>query len=497
MKKLLLIVIILGLSLPLGATNKIDILIEQKIKAEGLSLSELCDDYTFLRRASLTLTGRIPESEKVNKFANSKNPNKREELVKELIESDFWVDYQVLKWGDLLRIKAEFPSNILPNGVQAYNRWLREQFAPNVPYDKMVYNLITSTGSNFRSPAVNFFRAFQTRTPEAIAENIAILFTGERTTPQGFSHFFTQLKYKNTNEWKEEIVYVDLDIKASVDKVTMPDNKVLALEHGKDYRKEFAQWLTSEQNPLFARVMANRVWFWLMGRGVIDPVDDITPQSKASNQALLDFLEEEFISSGFDIKALFYLIASSDAFGRSSKSVGDTQKGAVHFAYYPTIRLGSEQLLDALGDITGSFDRYISRTPEPYSYYPADIRAVQLGDGSVTSPQIELFGRPSRDVSLESDRNNNLNSKQVLYLLNSAAILRKISTSDNIKQIVKDYPQRKDLITQSYLLTVSREPSQAEIDFIIKSSEHVTNNQEFCGNVIWALINTTEFLFNH
>ncbi|MFI3331617.1 MAG: DUF1553 domain-containing protein [Rikenellaceae bacterium] len=497
MKKILLTLLALSVYFNALSYNEIDRIIEQKAKQENLTLSPLCDDATFIRRATLTITGRLPLWQKTEEFTASRDTKKREKLIKELLASEPYVDYQIMKWGDLFRIKSEFPSNIWPNAVQAYNRWIREYIAPNVSYDKMVYDLLTSSGSNFRSPGVNFFRAFQDRDPKLIADNVSVLFTGVRTAPDQYQEFFTQLKYKNTNEWKEEIVYVDLDHRPTSMQITMPDGEIIKLKQGVDYRQLFASWLCSPTNDLFAKSMANRVWYWLMGRGIIDPVDDISQQNTASNPELLAYLEKEFITSGFDLKKLFYLILSSDAFSRSSISECDKEKGAKYFAYYPTIRLNSEQLLDAINDVTGVFDTYISRVPEPYSYFPSDIRAVQLGDGTVTSAAIELFGRPSRDVSMESDRNNDLNSKQVLYLLNSAKILQKINSSDKIKLLLEEKLTREDLIKRIYLIMLSREASAEETKQIIAVCASTRNDKTFVGDLIWALINSSEFLFNH
>lgn len=479
------------------AANKIDGYVESALRSGGIKPSEICSDEVFVRRLYLTLTGRLPDAQIAAQFIGSKSRNKRAELIDVVLESPEYVDYQVLKWGDLLRIKSEFPSNIWPNAVQAYNRWLKEQIRANVPYDQFVRNILVCSGSNFRVPQVNFYRAFQKRDPKVISDNVALLFMGMRSAPEGSDMFFGQLRYKNTGEWKEEIVYLDPDMPVASQQVRMADGKTLVLSGEHDLRKVYADWLTSAENPFFARAMANRVWYWLMGRGIVHEPDDIRDDNPASNPELLAFLQNEFIACGFDTKQLFRLILNSDAFSRSSLSTKSNVSDVKLFSHYPTVRLTAEQVVDAIGDISGIRDRYISRVPEPYSYFPADIRAVQLGDGTVTSSQIEMFGRPSRDVSLESDRNNSVTSKQVLYLLNSAVVLDKIDKSEQIKSMVERCADRKQLVDSIYLMMLSRYPDSAERQTIDQFAQEVVDNKQLADNVVWALMNSAEFLFNH
>ncbi len=486
------------------ANSDIDKHIASSLASQKLEATPACDDATFHRRASLVLTGRLPSWQEAEAFLADKAEDKRDKLIDRLMSSDAFVDFQVLKWGDLLRIKAEFPSNIWPNGVQAYTRWVREQVRANRPYDEMIYELLTSTGSNYRDPAVNFYRAFQKREPALIADNVALLFLGIRKAPESFPPFFTQLRYKATKEWKEEIVYLDLDAPMKESSFEMPDGQTIKLEDRRDARRYLARWLVGERgkrvNHAFARCMVNRVWFWIMGRGIIHPVDDLNPKNLPSNKALLDMLEKDFVASGYDIQKLMKSILLSDAFERSSLYGGEQKEQAEaikHFAVFPTTRLTSEQLIDALGDMTGILDVYTSKVPEPYSYYPNDIRAVQLEDGSVGTPQLELFGRPSRDVSLESDRSNDLNSKQVLYLLNSAGVLVKLAESEKLKALCDESADAPELLKRIYLMMLSRYPSEQESELLLPHLENKATRHKQAQLIIWALLNSPEFLFNH
>ncbi len=487
-----------------SASSDIDKHIASTLATQNLEASPACDDASFQRRASLILTGRLPSWQEADAFLADKSEDKRAKLIDRLMAGEAFVDFQVLKWGDLLRIKAEFPSNIWPNGVQAYTRWVREQVRANRPYDEMIYELLTSTGSNYRDPAVNFYRAFQKREPALIADNVALLFLGIRKAPESFAPFFSQLRYKATKEWKEEIVYLDLDAPLEKSSIEMPDGQAIKLEDRRDARRSLARWLVGERgkrvNHAFARCMVNRVWFWMMGRGIIHPVDDLNPKNLPSNKALLDALEKDFIASGYDIQKLMKSILLSDAFERSSLYGGEPEEQAEaikHFAVYPTIRITSEQLVDALGDMTGILDVYTSKVPEPYSYYPNDIRAVQLEDGSVGTPQLELFGRPSRDVSLESDRSNDLNAKQVLYLLNSAGVLEKLARSEKIKTLCAEAADAPELLKRIYLMMLSRYPTEQEEKILLPHLENKATRHKQAQLIIWALLNSPEFLFNH
>ncbi len=480
----------------------IDECINRQLAKLDLEQASPCDDATYLRRVSLILTGTLPTWQEAEGFIKDESTGKRAKLVDKLMSSDAFIDYQVLKWGDLLRIKAEFPSNIWPNGVQAYARWVREQVQTNRPYDEMVYELLTSSGSNFRTPAVNFYRAFQKREPQIIADNVALLFLGLRKAPDSLPPFFTQLRYKSTREWKEEIVYIDLDSFAKKKKVTMPDGLELALADGTDHRRTMARWLVGVRgkrvNEAFAEAMVNRVWFWLMGQGIVSPVDDMS--QKSINPALLEHLQKSFVASDYDIKKLMRDIVLSDAFARHSLySCKDELRASAlaNFAYYPTQRLTAEQFVDALGDITGIIDTYTSKVPEPYSYYPDDIRAAQLVDGSVGSPQLELFGRPSRDVSLESDRNSDINTKQVLYLLNSAGVLDKLAKSEKLAAMSRECSTREELVRRVYLMMLSREPKPDELRTVVAKLASERDQHKATQLLIWALLNSPEFLFNH
>ncbi len=461
------------------------------LTGEGITPSPICVNEHFLRRTYLTVAGRLPSLEETLRHQRSS----REDIVNELLASDDFVNMLTLKWGDLLKIKSEFPSNMWPNGAQAYNRWIRVHMRDNTPYNEFVRDLLLSTGSNFRQPQVNFYRAFVQRSPEAIAENVELLFLGQRATNPLSAQFFSQIRYKKTSEWKEEIVYIDLDHNPVLDTKHPAINQQV---RDTDLRQYYIEWLTSSENKQFARAMANRVWMWIMGRGVVESADDFREDNPPSNPKLLEYLTQRFIASGYDVRALYREILLSECYQRSSTPAAENrERGAELFAYYPTMRLTAEQIIDGISLITGVNDRYVSRVPEPYSYYPADMHSYEIGDASISTSQLDLFGRPSRDNSLESGRNNSVNSKQTLYLLNSNSVTSKIESSKRIKEIIGGCTTREQVIDKVYLMMLCRYPTAQERSAVLSFFESRTNNQDIAQELIWALLNTAEFMFNH
>jgi hypothetical protein len=272
--------------------GEIDRLIFAKLDKLGLQPASLCSDPLFVRRAYLDTIGTLPSGYEAKEFILDRNPNKRRALVDRLLERDEFADYWAMKWSDLLRVKAEFPINLWPNAAQAYHRWIHTAVRDNKPYDQFVRDLLTSSGSNFRVGPVNFYRAMQNREPQGIAQTVALTFMGARAekwpTNQlaGMAGFFSQVGYKYTAEWKEEIVFFDptRDTNQLWKAATFPDGKPARLSSDKDPREVFAGWLIDPKNPWFARAIANRAWSWLLGRGIIHEPDD-PPAGQSSGQS--------------------------------------------------------------------------------------------------------------------------------------------------------------------------------------------------------------------
>ena len=450
--------------------------------------STQCRDEVFLRRAYLTVTGALPSAQQCVAFLDSEHPKKREHLITRLIESELGLKYMQMHWGDILRIKSEFPSNLWPNGVQAYNRWIYEQLLYNVPYDEMVRKLLISEGSNFRAPAANFYRGFQKRTPENYYANINLLFLGNRNCTDNGHLCFSQIKFKSTKEWKEEIIYLDIHRNLPWQTIKLEDGTHLVPKPNTDWRKEYVNWLTSPKNRRFAEVMVNRMWYWIFGKGIVHEPDDWRADNLPSDPALLKEYTDYFVSNNYDVRKLMKKMLLSEQFN---------SKAAPEGSYVPQ-RLPAEVIVDALASVTGIWSTYSSRVPEPFTFYPQRTRSTHLGDATVSSSELELFGKVSRDVSLESQRNNSITSRQLLYLMNSSVLERRIRKSPILQQIYLDGGNVTNVADAITLLVLSRHATPAEIEIYKKHMEESKQPLiEVAFDIMWMQLNSNEFLYNH
>jgi len=486
--------------------GKIDTHVFAKLRQLGIQPANVCSDAVFLRRAHLDVIGTLPSADESRAYLTSRNKHKRRALIEALLKRDEFADYWAMKWGDLLRIKAEFPINLWPNAVQAYHRWLRISIAEEMPYDEFVRQIITASGSNFRVPQVNFYRSLQSKEPEALAQAVALTFMGTRAEQwprerlRNMAKFFSYIGYKRTAEWKEEVVYFDTEkLIADADKTAVfPDGTKVELSNDEDPREVFADWLPAPANPWFARGMANRAWYWMLGRGIVHEPDDFRPDNPAGNPKLLALLERELVSSDFDLKELFREILNSKTYQLSSIPASDHPDAEANFAYYKLRRLEAEVLIDALCQITGTTEEYSSAIPEPFTFVPGHRRTMLLSDGSITSTFLEMFGRPPRDTGVESERNNKTSAAQRLHMLNSSHIQRKIEQSEGLRRLTGSSRKREESVMMIYLTILSRLPTDDEMKIVeqyAQSSE--VGNREALIDLVWALFNSTEFLYRH
>ncbi len=482
----------------------IDTRVLSALQAGNITPANPCSDAVFLRRAYLDVIGTLPTVQEVRSFLADENPDKRAALIDALMEREEFADYWSLKWCDILRVKSEFPINLWPNAVQAYHRWIRDAVKSNMPYDRFVRALLTSSGSNFRVPPVNFYRAVQGRDPAAIAEAVALTFMGVRLDGwpddrrKEMATFFSRIAYKKTGEWKEEIVCLNPEITDKLDAV-FPDGRAVRIERGQDPRDVFADWLITPENPWFARNIANRVWAWLMGRGIIHEPDDIRPDNPPANPELLAYLEKEFVAAQYDLRYLFRLVLNSRTYQQSSIPRSDRPEAAALFAFYPVRRLDAEVLIDALCGIGGTGESYSSPIPEPFTFIPEHQRTIALADGSITSSFLEMFGRPTRDTGMESERNNQPSDAQRLYLLNSSDVQRRIERSPLWKQIFASAKRNpRNLVQSVYMGILSRPPTLSEQAAALAYARNAgLPPKQAAEDLAWALINSKEFLYRH
>lgn len=522
---------------PPKPANGIDAIIFAKLNALGIK-PVLCSDAVFVRRAYLDITGTLPTADEAKAFIQDADPNKRVALIDRLLDQPAHVDYWAMKWSDILRIKAEFPVKVWPNAAQAYHRWVWESIAQNKPYDQFARELLTSSGSNFRVGPVNFYRAIQNRTPEGIASAVGLALMGTRVVlwPQerraNLAVFFSQVGYKPTSEWKEEIVFWDplkstavpgsiapgVDAVATSVTVTnqipqalpeplsengpleavFPDGTKTTIPPNRDPREVFADWLIRPENPWFVKNIVNRTWAWVMGRGIIHEPDDIRDDNPPSNPELLAYLEKELVASKYDLKHLKRLIFTSTAYQFSSIPRFKGPEANANFASYLMRRVEAEVLIDALNRITGSSDLYTSAVPEPFTYIPSDMGAVQVADGSVTSSFLTLFGRSSRSTGMETERVNELASPQWLHMLNSATLHAKLQNGPKLAALIASGGNPNEITEKLYLTILSRLPTDADMR---AAEEHAksgaTRGRDVWIDLAWALINSPEFLLRH
>ncbi len=452
--------------------------------SKGNRATKQCSDATFIRRSYLLLTGELPAVDVVTTFLDNKSTKRRAELIDEILDSDGYTRYMQLRWGDILRIKSEFPSNLWPNGVQAYNQWLYHHLLDNTPYDKMVRDLLLSTGSNFKDPAVNFYRAFLNRTPEVIYENINLLFLGQRSCSDSGYGCFSQIRYKSTKEWKEEIIYLDVNKMGAAPSVVLADGTKLTLAERGDWRVAYVDWLTKQRQ--FAGVMVNRAWYWIFGRGLVDEPDDWRADNKPIEPKLLEHLTTYFIKSGYDMKALMRYILLSDCYGAEARD------GSL----FESRRLPAEVIVDAIADVTGFSESYTSRVPEPFTFYPPKSRSRDLGDATVSSSALELFGKPSRDVSLESQRNSVITARQLLFLMNNSTLEMQIRHSKLYAQVKSGGKSVQQMIDEIMLTTLSRRATVEEVAMFESYAKSSGGQmQQALIDIIWVMINSNEFLY--
>ncbi|HSR87426.1 MAG TPA: DUF1553 domain-containing protein [Pontiella sp.] len=510
---------------PNKASEEIDRLVFAKLESLGIPPSDPCTDEVFLRRVYLDMIGTLPTKEEARQFLDSSSPRKRSDLIEDLFNRDEFADYWSMKWCDLLRVKAEFPSRLWPNAVQAYYRWIRTALHQNMPYDQFARTLLTSNGSNFRDGPVNFYRALPSRSPEEIARIVALTFMGmrvdswDREQLLGMAAFFGSINYKGTAEWKEEIVFHD-PTRALLDPETqipvpyrLPDGDPMTVDEGSDPRIIFANWLVGSR--AFERSIVNRIWYWLLGRGIIHEADDIRPDNPPQNEELLDFLARELVRHEYDLRHIYRIILNSRTYQLSSIHNDRNLSDESNFSRYYIRRLDAEVLIDAICRITGTTESYSSDIPEPFTFIPENERSIRLADGSITSPFLELYGRPPRDTGFESERNNIPSSTQKLHLLNSTHIQKKIMNSRRLPGMYDeeenaDRPEKGGrrsraawkpagkALTDMYMAILSRYPAPEEIDTVEAYAETSgLNRGDVAVDVIWALLNTKEFIYKH
>ena len=469
--------------------------------------SGLCSDDEFLRRAYLDVTGRLPTLDETNAFLNDLSENKRARLVDELLDSRDYAAFWTLKWADVLRSNS---GKLKPTGVAKFNRWIYDGVLHDQPMDQFAMELLTATGSVFENPAASYWRS--SRDPSDATETTAQLFLGvriqcakchnhpfERWTQDnyyGIGAAFARIGRKKSPDGDDEVIFVQ-DSGEVQQPRTGQTMKVHLLLQGdvdvpadQDRRKVFAEWLVSADNPFFAKSLVNRVWGHLMGRGIVDPVDDFRDSNPPSNAPLLDELATQFAANGFSRKWLIRTIMNSNTYQRSARTNEFNQDDEIYCSHYTTRMLTAEQLLDAICQVTA--------VPENFKGVPAGFRATQLPEPPTDNYFLKVFGQPQRQMACECERSNESNLSQALQMINGPTVHNKLrSDAGRIKKLMDAGKNDSEIITDLYLAALARQPSTEELAAAEAHVSKAENRRFALEDVGWAVLNMKEFLFQH
>jgi hypothetical protein len=494
---------------PLPQHNYIDRLVDAKLERLKIQPSASTDEATFLRRVSLDLTGRLPSAETVRAFlADGRSSRvKRAAMIDELIASPEYVDHWTVKWSDLLQSSRKYLGE---KGAYEFQHWIREAIASNRPYDKVVRELLTARGSSYDNPAANYFRV--TRDAKPAMEKTTQVFLGvrmvcaqchdhpfERWTQNQYyqmSAFFSAVGIRAGYEVGEEIVFdqrADYEMKHPRDGRVMKPQFMLASSHAPvpdnaQRRDAFADWLTSKDNPFFAKAIANRMWSYFLGKGIIDPVDDIRASNPPSNPALLDALTKDFVDHNFDLRHLMRIIVSSRAYQASIVTNEWNATDRDNFSHAIPRRLSAEELMDGVASAAGARPRF----PE----VPENTRASQLVDPHIGREGfLDVFGRPARDSSCECERRSDFSLPQALNLVNGKIISDAVADSKGrVAKLILSGKSDAAIVDDLYLAALSRLPTQEERQRGVAYLSNPARGSRV-QDLLWALLNSKAFLY--
>lgn len=518
-------------SIPLGAMvptvpelrSFLDEFVFANLRDLGVPPSARTDDATFLRRVTLDIAGRLPTASESRAFLDDTNPGKRDTLIDSLLASPEYADFFAGKWTALLKNRRDDASDITSNF--AFHAWVRDSLLSNKPYDQFVRELLAATGTVIANPPVAWYK--RVREPKQQQEDVAQLFLGvrmqcaqchhhpfERWSQDdyyGLTAFFSQVGRKPTATRGEDMIFHKRGIAGATNlrsgtvlKPSALGTEIPPIGPDEDPRLKLADWMSSPQNPFFAKALVNRYWKHFFRRGLIEPEDDIRDSNPPTNPELLAALEKHFVESGFDLKGLVRLMTQSSAYQLSAApneaNIVDQQN---YSRYYPR-RLQAEVLLDAIDDLTGA------KTDFPN--LPQGTRAIALPDNSynTASPFLRVFGRPENESVCECERGQSSSLAQSLHLMNAGDIRGKLASGGGKADTLSKSSQPVDeRVTELYLMAFSRYPRademQTAVEYLTASQTDAAGNpvdpaqasRESMQDLIWALMNTREFMFNH
>ncbi len=509
--------------------NRIDELVFRKLESLHLPPAPICDDAAFIRRVSLDLRGSLPTADEARAFVQSADPQKRSRLVDDLLERPEFAETWALKWSDLLRSEER---TLDRKGVDNFHTWLKIQMTNDRPWNEMARELLAARGSTYSEPAANYYRAL--RDPFTRAETTAQLFLGVRLQcakchSHPFDHWtqndyyswsnaFSRVDYKvlennrrdrnDKHEFDgEQVVFVPDKGEVKDPRTGEPrapkmlDEQVAPLPASADRLEELAEWVVADANPYFARAQVNRIWFHLLGRGLVDPIDDFRLTNPASHPELLDWLTEEFRAGGYRLKPLIRLIVGSSTYQLASEANAANARDELNYSHVIPRRISAEAMADSLVQVLG--------VTLDFSGYPAGTRAGELagtgasvrrGQSATMGEQLlKTFGKPARQQSCECERVTSPTLAQTFQLVSGPVLDGMLVASDNsLGRWLNENRSPSDIVRELYWAALSREPSEAEFQAASTRLDRAADDRDrraVLEDLAWALVNSNEFLF--
>ncbi len=492
--------------------NFIDQLVFAKLKQLGIPPAPLCDDATFIRRATIDIAGRVPTVTEVEQFLADQSTDKRDRLVDRLVDSPGYADYFANKWAAVLRNKRRNGNDI--QYTFKFHGWIRRALRENMPYDQFVRGVLTATGDAETHPPVAWYREVTTSTQQM--EDVAQLFLGmrlacakchhhpfERWSQQdyyGFEAFFSQVGLKssrfNQQNNQPDMVFVKAQAPKSRNPRSQEDVKPtglggqpLDISPYDDARQYLVDWMAAPENPFFAKALVNRYWKHFLGRGIVDPEDDLRVTNPPSNPELLDAMSKHFLDHKFDLKDLVRTICKSSVYQLSSEPTDANRADIQNFSSFYPRRLTAEVLYDAVNAV--------AETPSNFGSIPQGTTAVQLPDNGFNNYFLQVFGKPEAESACECERSPEANLSQSLHLLNSNDVQGRLQSGQGRAARFareKDRPV-EEKVQELYVASLGRRATESEVKFIAERLGDYQNPQQAWEDVIWAILNAREFQF--
>jgi hypothetical protein len=493
--------------------NYIDEFVISKLKSLNIAPSPIASDTVFIRRAFLDAAGILPTAEEVEEYVNDKSPDKRRKMIDKLLERDEFTDYWAYKWSDLLLVSSR---KLRANAMFAFYNWIRDSVKENKPWDEFAREIFTGTGSTRQNGALNYFVLHKDIIE--LTENSTQAFLGQRLTcarchnhplekwtqKQYFqmANLFSRVGVKNGNDPGDSVIFAKTSGDINHPRLLRPlaptplDGTAMALDSSADRRVHFANWLTSPKNDYFSRAIVNRVFGNFMGRGLVDPIDDVRATNPPSNEDLFIALSKDFVEHKFDIKYLIRTVMNSTTYQLSSEANATNQDDKKFYSKYIIKRLPAEVLLDSMSQVTG--------VPTNFTGYPPGTRALQLPDTQVVSQFLNVFGRPIRNICDASERSVDPTISQALHVINGDTLNKKLSNPEGyISLLLKLGLSDSRIIEHMTLSAFGRYPTDAEkteLGGLLQKSrvESQKDSRRLAlEDMVWAMLTSKEFMFNH